>query len=101
MVWPLSIYCFLNILNVGSFILNISRIEIPYKRMDMWASSILKFKTYSMILFHPSAIKYNFFEKYFSFILKLSNLWLGLFVQGYYLTDYTVLDNLIFLVSRH
>ena len=92
---------FLNILNVGRYILNISCIENPYKQMDMWACSFLKFKTYSIIFFPQWAIKYNFFEKYFNFILKFPSLWLGLLLQGYYLTDYTVLDNLNFLVSRH
>ena len=69
--------------------------------MDMWASPFLKFKTYSMIFFPQWTIKYNCSEKYFNFILKFPSLWLGLFVQGYYLTNYTVLDNLNLLVSRH
>ena len=71
MVWQLCIYYFLNKLYAGSFIFNIWCIENPYKWMDMWTTSLLKFNTNSMIICFPQwIINYNFFEKYLTLYWK-------------------------------
>ena len=72
MVWQLWIYYFLNKLYVGNLIFNIWCIENPYKWMDMWATPFLKINTNSITFCFPQrTIKYDFFEKYFSFVLKM------------------------------
>ena len=71
MAWQLRFYCFYNRLKEGNFILNIWCIGNPYKGMDMWATPFMKFNTYSITFcFSQWTIKYDFFEKYFNFILK-------------------------------
>ena len=40
--------------------------------MNMWATPFLKFNTYSIIFYFLQwTIKYNFFEKYYNFVLKM------------------------------
>ena len=69
MFWQLRIFFFLNKLNVGSIICNMWCIESPYKRMEMWAPPFLKFNTYGIIFcFVQGTVKYDLFEKCFSFI---------------------------------
>ena len=90
MVWQLCIYCFLNKVDVVCFILNIWCIENPYKKMDMWATSFLKFNTYCIIFcFIQWTTKYDLFKKILQLYTEIA--WPQ--VQGYYLTNCIVLDS--------
>ena len=65
--------------------------------MNIGTSIFVKFSTCSVIFcFAQWTLKYDLFEKYFNFRLKLL-----VKVLGYYLTNNTDLDHLNFLVSCH
>ena len=91
-------YFFLNKINIGIFIMNSWCIENPYKQMDMWATPFLKFNTYGILFVFPkrpsSTISSTLSWKYLATSTRL-------LFNRLFLTDNTVLDNLIFLVLHH